>query len=301
MRPLKALLMLLALGASAAPASAASFDRLLLLQRRGEDHRALGLIKAGVSPDFSQTPPPLAESMLADLFRGLPAATGLPTAATPRAAKLMQLYTEIAASPFAADEIDEDGEAVAAAAAREQQRYRRRLIENLWSVRYLVADADTGAEISGAAPQAYQLLMRYGEPLELVGIEKRYYLPRFYFRSQMLPVADLQAFTDLLVRPGAFRPFQQVAIERPQHTAPASSELGVEQAAQPRLLSESPGRLELSLHNAQPGYLVLAEPWQRSWQALADGQPVPVEIANGFQGAIWLEAGSHHVVFEWPS
>lgn len=171
----------------------------------------------------------------------------------------------------------------------EQQRYRQRMIENLFAVRYLLADPDTGAAMVSAAPQAYLLLLKMGEPLGLVAIEKRFYLPRVYFRTDIVPVASFRAFLNLLDQPGKLKPFQQVAIENPQHSSVSTAvkDVAIHQLSDGELLVKAP----------QAGYLVLADALTDRSKANVNGQSVEIEIANGYQQAIWLETGEHHIVF----
>lgn len=172
------------------------------------------------------------------------------------------------------------------------QNYQRRVIENIWGVRYLVSDPATLGEIVGRAPEAYvPLLNQTG----LAACEKRFYLPRLYFRQRVLPVRSGAQFLSYLSAPGRFQPFQQVAIENPRHLpTPSPGVLDVRIDVR----SEGPEHLELSVHTSAPGYLILADHADPRWQVTVNAQPADLELANGYQQALWLEAG-HHQIRRW--
>lgn len=249
--------------------------RQVLLQGQPQDNfRALGLIRSGYAPDFAQTLPLAGEPALLQLLTGMAGSQ----ASQPPLEVLWQIYST--PSPALTSELT---------------RYRRRLLENLWSVRYLLTDPDTGADIVRHAPQVYNLLLQYGEPLQMVGIEKRYYLPRLYFRTGVVAIGSGDAFIRLLSKPGALRPFQQVAILNPAHRAQAAELMP--DAVSPRITAAGSDWLEAEVTVPAAGYLVLADAYSSAWRAQVDGQDAGVEIANGFQGAVWLEMGSHRVRF----
>lgn len=250
------------------------FRQVLLRGQPQDNYRALGLIRRGYAPDFTQDLPLAGEPALLELLTGMAGSQ----ASQPPLEVLWRIYST--PSPALTDELT---------------RYRRRLLENLWSVRYLLTDPDTGADIVRNAPEVYKLLLQYGEPLQLVGIEKRFYLPRLYFRTGVVAVSSGDAFIRLLSKPGALRPFQQVAILNPIHQAQAAELMP--DAVSPRITAAGPDWLEAEVTVPAAGYLALADPYSSTWRAQVDDHEAGVEIANGFQGAVWLEIGSHRVRF----
>ncbi|MGV3525964.1 MAG: hypothetical protein ACO1RX_17205 [Candidatus Sericytochromatia bacterium] len=169
------------------------------------------------------------------------------------------------------------------------QNYQRRVIENIWGVRYLVSDPDTLGEIVARAPEAYvPLFSKEG----LAACEKRFYLPRFYFRQRIVAVSSGSQFLSYLAEPGRFQPFQQVAIENPRHRPQVTSG---QIEAKIDVLSESAQELKLLVTSSAPGYLILADHADPRWQITRNGQAATWEVANGYQQALWLEAGQHHI------
>lgn len=178
------------------------------------------------------------------------------------------------------------------AETRMLQNYQRRVIENIWGVRYLISDPDTLGEIVARAPEAYlPLLSQEG----LAACEKRFYLPRLYFRQRIVPVSSGSEFLSYLDKPGRFLPFQQVAIENPRHHPKISA--GTLEA-KIDILSETPQQLLLRVQTSAPGYLIIADHAAAHWQVEVNGQAATWEIANGYQQALWLNAG-HHQIKRW--
>ena len=252
------------------------FSQAVLLGQPQDMFRSLALIRQGYLPDFTQALPRSGEPSMLQLMGSLNEQPRRQSPPGPE--RLWRLYS----LP------DPDFDSTL-------QRYRQRLLENIWSVRYLLADPDTAAEIVSKAPQAYRMLLQYGNPLQLVGIEKRYYLPRVYFRTGVVAVASFAEFIKLLSVPGSLRPFQQVAVELPRHQS-QGPELAPD-AVIPTILQADAGRLEIEVSVPQAGYLVLADAAASRWQALLDGRPAQLETANGFQLAVWLEPGRHRISF----
>lgn len=252
--------------------TAAHFSQVWLQSDPRHNFRSLGLLRKGYRPRFDAVAPRDAEPELLALLERL---ADSPASRLPRLRALWVLYDTPAPSP-------------------ELLRYRRRMLENIWSVRYLLTDTATAVDIVSTAPEAYRPLLEYGEPIQLVGFEKRFYLPRLYFRTAVVPVDSFAAFVELLSQPGRLRIFQQVAIEQPRHAGGA--ELPAD-AVTPQILAAADGSLEAEVVVPEAGYLVLADPVSPAWRVLLDGLPVVVEIANGFQGAVWLTPGRHRLSF----
>lgn len=258
-------------------ADGAETHRRILMTNQGGADRTLGIcpltqdyIGLTFNAELEGQP-----NALTSLLKTLTAIEPSSPKLTEREAILWQIYSQPMGSP-------------------EQQRYRQRMIENFFAVRFLLADPDTGAALMSSAPQAYQLLFQLGDPLAFVAIEKRFYLPRAYFRSEFISVASFDEFLGLLARPGVLKPFQQVAIENSHHqSVPLSSAI---KDVPLHYLAEN----ELLIRAPQAGYLVIADPLSEDSQVMVDKQPAELEFANGFQQAVWLEAGEHHVLFSRP-
>ncbi|MBV8200650.1 MAG: YfhO family protein, partial [Acidobacteria bacterium] len=72
---------------------------------------------------------------------------------------------------------------------------------------------------------------------------------------------------------------------------PAGGELPAELA----VLRREPGRWEIAWSSARPRLLVVAETWDRGWQARVDGQPRPVETVGGSLLGVRLGPGAGRV------
>jgi hypothetical protein len=66
-----------------------------------------------------------------------------------------------------------------------------------------------------------------------------------------------------------------------------------------RLLRCGPNQVTISAALSQPGYLVLAQTFYPGWQVRVDGVPSRVLRANYAFCAVRLDAGEHHVAFEY--
>ncbi len=258
-------------------ADAAETHRHVLMMNQGGADRTLGIcplthdyIGMTFNAELENQ-----SNALTSLLKALTALESPRPKLTQRETVLWQIYSQPMGSP-------------------EQHRYRQRMIENFFAVRFLLADPDTGAALMSSAPQAYQLLFQLGDPLVFVAIEKRFYLPRVYFRSEFISVDSFDEFVGLLARPGVLKPFQQVAIENSRHfsvsLSSASKDVPLHYLAENELLIRAP----------QAGYLVIADPLRDDSQVMVDSQPAELEFANGFQQAVWLEPGEHHIVFKRP-
>ncbi|MBE9508726.1 MAG: YfhO family protein, partial [Chloroflexi bacterium] len=64
-----------------------------------------------------------------------------------------------------------------------------------------------------------------------------------------------------------------------------------------RVTHYAPERVEIEVVAETSGYLVLADAWYPGWQAMVDGEPVPVRRVDLFFRAVAVDAGQHRVVF----
>ena len=69
--------------------------------------------------------------------------------------------------------------------------------------------------------------------------------------------------------------------------------------SQTSVLTESPGRIEISVDAPQDGWLVLSDTWYPGWRAGLDGKPVDIYKANYLFRAIHVPAGEHNVQFSY--
>jgi hypothetical protein len=62
-----------------------------------------------------------------------------------------------------------------------------------------------------------------------------------------------------------------------------------------RVFESAPGRLVLDVSTDARGLLVVSQPFYPGWQALVNGEPVPIHQVDALLQGIPLEAGNHHV------
>jgi hypothetical protein len=109
-------------------------------------------------------------------------------------------------------------------------------------------------------------------------------------------VAGAQPALDRLLAPD-FDPRREAVVEVPLRGAyPARSPHPPTPAA---LRRPSPTRTEIEVALPRPGILVLADACYPGWRARADARPVETFCANFAMRGVELEAGVHHVVFEY--
>jgi hypothetical protein len=68
-------------------------------------------------------------------------------------------------------------------------------------------------------------------------------------------------------------------------------------AAEVRITSYAPQRIELATHNSQPGFLALSEIYYRGWDATLDGERIPVERVNYTLRGVAVPPGDHRIEF----
>ncbi|MDZ4836169.1 MAG: hypothetical protein SGJ27_20515 [Candidatus Melainabacteria bacterium] len=67
------------------------------------------------------------------------------------------------------------------------------------------------------------------------------------------------------------------------------------------VLVYEPEHISLSVRAAKPSFIVLNETYYPGWKAYVDGVPAPCFRANGFARAVFVQAGSHLVGFDFRS
>ncbi len=112
-------------------------------------------------------------------------------------------------------------------------------------------------------------------------------LPRLRSVEHVLPAASLREALRTLTSPG-FDPERQAVVEGRAEARFAPVELSD--------VSHASGRVVATARAAAGGgYLVLAESYLPGWSARVDGQPVPVEVADGATLGVWVPEGTHRL------
>src|SRR5262249_54974543 len=134
-------------------------------------------------------------------------------------------------------------------------------------------------------------------------------LPRAYFRGHWQPVASpLDALKEIFwAERSGFDPANTVLVDREKGAVdvpePPKSEAPVletaKEVATAAILSDRAERVEVTVDNAAPGFLVLADTYYPGWKAYENARSLVVYQANGFQKAVWLEPGRHRVSFTY--
>jgi len=79
---------------------------------------------------------------------------------------------------------------------------------------------------------------------------------------------------------------------------PASaSQLGEEGSV--TLLKESPNRIMVSVNSTIDGWVVIRDSWYPGWQAVMDGQSIPILHADYLFKAVHVSAGNHEIALEY--
>lgn len=158
---------------------------------------------------------------------------------------------------------------------------------DLLGVRFVLADVEI--ELPGLVdrtPADYPYRFRL--------YERTTCLPRATFLSRARVIEDV---SERLATLAARR--RDVASEVILEAADAPLPDGVRAEHEVVIRSHADQRVVVSVRNSAAGYLRLADPWDPGWTANVDGQPARLFIADHHFRAVWLEPGSHEVVFAY--
>jgi hypothetical protein len=81
----------------------------------------------------------------------------------------------------------------------------------------------------------------------------------------------------------------------PGQPAPSREDRSLTSSVQIRV--SQPNRVILDVDAAEPGQVVLADPWFPGWTCTVDGEPVPVSRADFLFRSVGVGPGKHEVVF----
>ena len=140
-----------------------------------------------------------------------------------------------------------------------------------------------------------------GAPIQMGMPASLYRLSDALGRAWVVPAARQVSSDEVLaaLADPAFNPTAEVLLETPPISRPASqSPISNPQSL---TLRDTPNRVTIDVILSEPGYLVLADTWYPGWQAMVDGEAVPLLRANHAFRAVSLEAGEHTVEMRYRS
>ncbi len=141
---------------------------------------------------------------------------------------------------------------------------------------------------TGAQPDAARLgLLNVGYvaasfPIEVEGLtlEAQFGETYVYANEQVLP-------RSFVVTQEQAPASDRVALQHPLEVTPAD------------VVVYTPNRIVVKADAAAPGLLVLSEIWYPGWQALVDGNPVPIQCVENALRGVPLDAGPHTIEFRY--
>jgi hypothetical protein len=116
-------------------------------------------------------------------------------------------------------------------------------------------------------------------------------LPRAFVPRRVELVTDDRARLYRLGAPG-FDPREVALVEKPVSLPESSS-------GRAEITIDRPTRVEVAVHMASPGLVVLADLWDAGWQAYLDGSPVPVLRTNHALRGVVVPAGNATLEFRY--
>ncbi len=167
---------------------------------------------------------------------------------------------------------------------------------NLMNIKYFVTPAPTGDGARGTDPfrAIAQYRLMYDREVKI------------YQNMEALPRAFLVGRAVVLDKPGDvldavtrrdFNPAFAVLLEDPASPSLAPAGPAASDAGAAEIRSITPNRVVVRARARGPAYLVLSEVYYPGWRAWVDGTETPVYRADYLFRAVYLEPGSHEVVF----
>ncbi len=122
-------------------------------------------------------------------------------------------------------------------------------------------------------------------------------LPRAYVVNQVELIAEPALVLERLSS-RTFDPTTAVILEEPPAREPAAPPPAAP-AAQASITAYMPSEVRIEATTPSPGFLVLTDQHYPGWEAEVDGQPSPIYRANYLFRAVFLDTGTHVVVFRF--
>jgi hypothetical protein len=122
------------------------------------------------------------------------------------------------------------------------------------------------------------------------------FVPRTYVAGNSLFSTNEDGTLDHLASPD-FDALNTAILAAPPGSSPSVS--GAGSAGQAEIVRREPNSITLRAQLARPGYVLLLDRYDTNWQATLDGRPAPVLRANQIFRAVYADAGSHEIRFDY--
>lgn len=123
-------------------------------------------------------------------------------------------------------------------------------------------------------------------------------VPRVYTVRRVSAVPDLEAALARLVEP-SFRPLEEAVIVAAGPSATETGGSSARGADEARIVSYAPTRVELEARCGAACLVLLTDLHYPGWTVRVDGEPRTIERANAIFRGVWLEPGSHRLVYRF--
>lgn len=171
---------------------------------------------------------------------------------------------------------------------------RRPGLLDLLGVRYLVIHEGSVPPGQVEPTPAGVVVSRAADGLAV--LDRGTQLPRAHFVRRAIGVGSGEDAWRLVTAPG-FDPRRVVVLEG-ESPGPAAAS-GEPDFAPARVTLHRPERVEVEVDAPAPGWVVLLDRWAAGWSCRVDGLPAPVRRAQYVFRAVAVDAGSHHLRFDY--
>lgn len=152
--------------------------------------------------------------------------------------------------------------------------------------------------LDGVAPIDTSTYRLVGQGNRFAIYDRAIDLPRAFLAHEVAVVPDRGALWGA-IRDGRHDPFAVAAVlSEDEHERVDPLPPGAREPA-PDVRLESPDRVVVRAQPAARAFLVLLDAYDPPWRATIDGRPARIVPAFGFFRGVYLEAGSHEVVFSY--
>jgi hypothetical protein len=208
----------------------------------------------------------------------------------------------VASIPFKADEISDKGEKVFFFAPVPESRGET----FVWGVEVVETEETLDLALCAAGDDgrlsfgAYSTQLRFADTLQGVWIyENPNTLPRAYVSHHVAAIPDEETLTR--IKEKGFDPWHSVVVASPlSPEVQALTETPLRPPVSPADVVEYKShRVAIEVETQAPGILVLADAWYPGWRVTVDGQAADLLRTNYALRGVYVDSGSHRVVFQF--